>query len=203
MKPRRMAPGLAVGAVLALAGWTAGSCGTPAPAPADVPGTAAARCAAVQGQLAAGTHGAGLAGSYRLSLVATSGARAGSTATGSLRLRPFGTAAVPVTAAPGARYPLFGGADVALAEVGALAPGDVKADNAAAPGVLAIEWEQAGRTELTLRMGADANHGDQLRFDGTRMALFVSSITPERFAGRWESGGGEQRANGYFCADRV
>ncbi|HYW07397.1 MAG TPA: hypothetical protein VE913_10595, partial [Longimicrobium sp.] len=124
-----------------------------------------------------------------------------------LRLRPFGSTPPTVAAAPGVSYPLFGGTDVALAAVGAIAPGDVKGENPAAPGVLAMQWRRAdapaGRGEITLRMGANANGGDALRFDGTRMALFLTSISPSRFAGRWESGGGEQRAGGHFCAERV
>lgn len=144
-----------------------------------------------------------LAGEFRLSLTATSGARAGSSAAGTLRLRPFGDRPPPIAAAERVRYPLFGATDLAPASVGAVTPGEVGRDDPAGPGVLAMEWERSGARAITLRLGADANRAGPARFDGASLALFVTSITPERFAGRWESGGGEQRAGGYFCADRV
>jgi hypothetical protein len=183
-----------LGAALALAGWT--SCTGRAPAPE------AEACAPVQGELATGSRADALAGEFRLSLTATHGPRAGSTAAGTLRLRPFGDRPPPVPAAERVRYPLYGATDLAPASVGAAAPGDVGSDDPAGPGVLAIEWERSGAQAITLRLGADANQGDRLRFDGASLALFVTSITPGRFAGRWESGG-EQRAGGYFCAERV
>ncbi len=198
---------------LGLAGWTASACGprpaTPAPeAPAaERPAAATVACAPVPGTLPAGVRADALAGEHRLTLVATQGPAAGRSTTGRLRLRPFGAAPVPVPAQAGVRHPLFGGAEVALAEVGALSPGDVRRNDPAAPGVLAIEWRRpdapAGQNEITLRMGVDANRGGELRFDGARMALFVTSVTPTRFAGRWESGGGDRRAAGHFCAERV
>ena len=176
-----------------MAGWT--SCGG-APVPAPAP------CAPVQGELAAGSRADVLAGEFRLALTATRGARTGSTAAGMLRLRPFGNRQPPIPPAERVRYPLYGATDLNPAAVGAVAPGQVGRDDPAGPGVLAIEWERSGAPALTLRFGDDANRGGPERFDGASFALFVTSITPSRFAGRWESGG-EQRAGGYFCADRV
>ncbi|HEX8432155.1 MAG TPA: hypothetical protein VF625_12755 [Longimicrobium sp.] len=202
-RPAALAPGAVLAAALALVGWSAASCSGRAPEPA----VATAPCAPVTGELAAGARADSLAGEFRLTLVAASGPAAGRSVQGGLRLRPFGATRPTVPASPGVSYPLFGSTDVALATVGAIAPGDVTRADPAAPGVLAMQWRRpdapAGRGEITLRMGADANQGDALRFDGTRMALFLTSISPTRFAGRWESGGGEQRAGGYFCADRV
>ena len=157
------------------------------------------------GELPAGARAQGLAGDFTLSLAATSGPMAGRSTSGRLRLRAFGATQPPVPASAGARYPLFGGTDVSLADVGAVAPGDVRRDTPAAPGVLVIEWNRQSPpgTEITVRLGADANQGDRLRFDGTSMALQVTSISPDRFAGRWQSSGGELRTGGHFCADRV
>jgi hypothetical protein len=194
---RRVAPGLVLGAALSVAGF---ACARGAPAPAPAP------CAPVAGDLPAGARAQELAGDFTLSLVATSGPVPGRSTAGRLRLRAFGATPPPVPVTPGARYPLFGGTDVAIAEVGAIAPGDVVRDNPAAPGVLVIEWDRQGPpagTEITVRLGADANQGDRLRFDGTSMALQVTSIAPRRFAGRWQSSGGELRAGGHFCAERV
>lgn len=189
-------PGAALVAVLGLAGW-AGNC------PGRTPAPAATACAPVEGALAAGARADGLAGEFRLTLTAESGR----SATGTLRLQPFGTRPVPVAAAAGVRYPLFGGTDVDLAAVGAVAPGAVDRADAARPGVLVMEWPRpdapAGSNEIMLRLGADANQAGPPRFDGAFTSLTVTSIAADRFAGRWESGGGDQRASGYFCAERV
>lgn len=197
----RVHPALVLAAALGLSGWTLASCAGRVPAPAAV------ACEPVTGELAAGARAATLNGEFRLSLTASSGPRTGRSTTGTLRLFPFGTRPVPVPLAPGTAYPLFGGARLTLEEVGALSPGDITGEDPSAPGVLAIEWRRAdapaGRNEITLRLGTDANHGDRLRFDGAFMALNVTSIAPDRFAGRWRSGGGDQQAEGYFCAERV
>lgn len=189
-------PGVALAAALGLAGW-AGNC------PGRTPAPAAAACSPVEGTLAAGARADRLAGEFRLTLTAQSG----QSSTGTLRLQPFGTRPVPVAASAGVRYPLFGGTDVDLASVGAVAPGAVDRADAARPGVLVMEWPRpnapAGSNEIMLRLGADANQGGPPRFDGAFTSLTVTSITANRFAGRWESAGGDQRAAGYFCADRV
>ncbi|HEX6372545.1 MAG TPA: hypothetical protein VF006_26730 [Longimicrobium sp.] len=192
-------PALALAAALGVGAW-AGECPRRAAAPAAVP------CAPAEGELAAGARADGLAGEFRLTLAATRGPRAGGSATGTLRLQPFGARPAPVPAAAGVRYPLFGGTDVDLAAVGAVAPGAVDRADAARPGVLVMEWPRpnaaAGSNEIMLRLGADANQGGQPRFDGAFTALTVTSLSAGRFAGRWESGG-EQASAGYFCAERV
>lgn len=192
----RLAPALVLGTALALSGATCAGRGR---APAAVP------CEPVEGELAAGAQAEPLEGEFRLALVAVSGPRAGSSVAGMLRLHAFGTRPAPVPAAAGVSHPLYGATDVRLDQVGAAAHGDATRDDPAAPGVLAIEWQRSGppaRNEITLRLGADANHGDQVRFDGAHMALFVKSLSPERFTGRWRSGG-DQQAEGYFCAERT
>jgi hypothetical protein len=200
---RRLRPAGALLGVVVGAGW-AGSCPGRAPAPA------AAACARpADGSLAAGTRADGLAGAYRLTLVAERGTRAGSSTSGPLSLEPFGARPVPVPAGEGVRHPLFGGTGVDLQAVGAVALGDVSPANAARPGVLAMEWARpgapAGMREITLRLGADANHGDLLRFDAAYTALTVTSLSGDGFGGTWRSGtgGGQAEAGGYFCAERV
>jgi hypothetical protein len=209
---RRMRPAAVVLAVLALAGWTGASCGPRAPAPAasaappasPAPAvTAGGACAPTAGPLAPGARADGLAGEFRLTLVATHGAQAGQSASGPLTLRPYGTRPAPAGAAAGVRYPLFGGTDVDLAAVGALALGEVRPVEAARPGVLVLEWTQAGVQQITLRLGADANQGGAQRFDGTYMALTVSTVSADGFAGTWESGAGQPVAGGHFCAERM
>jgi hypothetical protein len=195
-------PAAAVLAALALGGW-ASSCGGRPPAPAAV----AAECAPAAGPLAADARADALAGEHRLTLVAARGARTGESASGRLTLRAFGNRPVPVPAAAGTRYPLYGGTDVAVDAVGAVTPGAVAPDDAAAPGVLVMEWTRgdapAGNRQITLRLGADANHGDLLRFDGAYLALTVTSVSADGFAGTWESGAGQAQAGGHFCAART
>ncbi len=207
-----MRPVAAVLAVLALAGWTGASCGprVPAPAataappaPAAAAATTASACAPAAGPLAPGARADALAGEFRLTLVAARGAQAGRSASGRLTLRPYGSRPAPATAAAGVRYPLFGGTDVDLAAVGALALGEVRPVEAARPGVLVLEWSQAGAQQITLRLGADANQGGAQRFDGTYMALMVTTVSAGGFAGTWESGAGAPLAGGHFCAERT
>jgi hypothetical protein len=190
-------------AALGLAGWAGQSCGARPPAPAEA---AATPCAPVDGPLAAGARADVLLGQFRLTLTATDGPRAGSSAAGTLRLEAFGARPVPVTPAAGVRYPLFGGADGDLAAVGAVAPGAVDRADAARPGVLVLEWARsgapAGSRQVMLRLGADANQAGLPRFDGAFTALTVTAIDADRFAGTWESGG-EADASGYFCAERI
>lgn len=209
---RRMRPAAAVLAVLALAGWSGVSCGPRAPAsaasaapsaPAAPAVTAASACAPQAGPLASGARADALAGEFRLTLVASRGTRAGRSASGRLTLLPYGSRPAPVAAAAGVRYPLFGGTDVDLAAVGALALGEVRPVEAARPGVLVLEWTHAGAQQITLRLGADANQGGAQRFDGTYMALTVTAVSAEGFAGTWESGAGEPLSGGHFCADRM
>jgi len=200
---RRLRPALAVVAGFALTGWAAGSCPGRTPAPA----AASASCAPVEGPLAAGARADSLAGEFRLTLVAGRGARSGQSTSGRLTLRRYGSRPAPVAAAAGVRYPLFGGAEVDLAAIGALALGDVRRADAARPGVLGMEWARAGASaetrDITLRLGADANQGGAQRFDGTYMALAVTSVSPGGFYGTWESGAGQPQAGGYFCAERA
>ena len=192
-------PGAALVAVLGLGAW-AGGCPGQAPAPAAV------ACAPVEGELAAGARADVLAGEFRLTMAATRGPQSGGATSGTLRLQPFGARPVPVPPAAGVRYPLFGGADVDLAAVGAVAPGAVDRADAARPGVLVMEMPRAsapaGTNDVMLRLGADANRVGPQRFDGAFTALTVTGISDGRFTGRWESGG-EQAAGGYFCADRI
>ncbi len=198
----RLRSAAALAAGLALAGWSGASCGGRPPAPA-----AAAACAPADGVLPPGVRADGLAGEFRLTLVATRGPRATHSVSGTLRLQPFGSRPLPLPAAAGVRYPLFGGAQLDLAGVGAVAPGAVDRADAARPGVLVMEWPQphgpAGANQIMLRFGADANAGDRERFDGAYLALTLTTVSAGGFAGGWESGAGQPVAGGHFCAERT
>jgi len=188
---RARRPALPLLAALALAGWGPAACARRAPVPAPP-------CAEVQGALPAGAGAEGLAGDFRLTLVATRGARTGASTTGALHLRRNDAGAGPAPAA-GVRYPLHGWARVAVDSVGAVAPGDIGSREAARPGVLVVE-EPA---RLILRFGAEANRGGVVRFDGAYLTLVPATITADGFAGRWNSGVAAQEASGYFCAARA
>ncbi|WP_420125027.1 hypothetical protein [Longimicrobium sp.] len=194
-------PGLALTVALGVSGW--GACTARPPAAAAV----VVACVPTDGQLVPGARADVLSGDFRLTLTADRGPRTGSSATGTLRLQAFGSRPVPVPPAEGVRYPLFGGTDVALDSVGALVPGAVDRADAARPGVLVLEWPRpgapSGSNQIMLRLGADANQGGPPRFDGAFTALTVTALDADRFAGRWQSGGGDREAAGYFCAERI
>jgi hypothetical protein len=105
------------------------------------------------------------------------------------------------------RYVLYGSAAFLLDSIGGVAPGAIESDTPARPGVLGIEWPAAGDQNAAwqsiLRLGADGNAGGQVRFDGAYFTLTPRRLDPNGFAGRWESGGGEAQAGGYFCAERT
>jgi hypothetical protein len=195
---RRAATALAL---LALGGWTAASCHGRPPAADPVP------CAPTAGALLDDGRADALAGEFRLTLVATHGPRSGRSVTGRLTLRPFTGDARPVAPSPGVRYPLYGAAELALDSVGAVAPGEIGRAEAAAPGVLVMEWRRTTpqpAPQITLRFGADANRGGPDRFDGAHLALRVALSERDRFAGSWDSGAGsDSGAGGYFCAQRA
>jgi hypothetical protein len=149
-----------------------------------------------------------LAGEYRLQLASDSEARA--TVEGSLRLwaadpslpqrtGPYGLADTTH------RYPLVGTAGVDLAPLGAVAPGGTTSSDPSAPGVLVIERTNSPATDerIVLRLGAESNRREQIRFDGSYMVLRVRRVDESGFSGEWESGGAPSATRGRFCAHRT
>lgn len=189
-------PALALLGALGVGAW-ADACPRPAPA-------AAATCAPVQADASAPVRAEGLAGAFRLTLVATGGPRAGQSVSGTLRLEAFGARPAPLPVPAGYRFPLFGAAEVDVQAVGAVTPGAVDQLDAARPGVLVMETARPDApAEVMLRLGADANGAGPARFDGAFMALTLTATTSNGFAGRWQSGTGTDRASGHFCAERT
>jgi hypothetical protein len=168
-------------------------------------------CAPVAEELAPGSSATGLAGEYRLRLVATSGAKKGAATEGSLRLDPQADSLRYRRRLGGTRdstvlHPLYGAADVDLARIDAVSVGSTTSLDPIQPGVLVMQRRTAGgspRGEIILRLGSDANRSDRQRFDGGYTALRVRQLGPERLAGSWASGAATERAAGYFCATRV
>ena len=168
-------------------------------------------CQPASGSLARTASAAGLAGEYQLHLTATSGPNAGQAADGQLRLRPVADSAAREIVVLGvrdttSRAALSGTTDLDPAVIGATRTGSLTAEDADAPGVLAIERRPArpdAGTEIVLRLGADANRRGVARYDGGYFALNVRAIEADGFTGTWSSGSGVFSAQGYFCADRV
>ncbi|HET6778433.1 MAG TPA: hypothetical protein VFH26_06055 [Gemmatimonadales bacterium] len=166
-------------------------------------------CAPVTSELPAKSSTEITAGEYQLRLVATSGAKVGSTVDGSLRLQPQ-EGELRYRPHPGADssviHPLYGAAELDLAAVDAVEVGSISSTDPTSPGVLVIErHERAGQTpraEIILRLGSEANRRDRQRIDGGYTALRVREVSPSRFAGTWASGILRERASGYFCAVR-
>jgi hypothetical protein len=189
-------PRLGVGALLVI-GCHHGA-GQPDPAP----------CAAAAEWSGAPLPADSLAGDYRLELTSDSGAAAA--VVGSLRLRAADPSLPPRPGPYGLpdtthRYPLVGAAELDLGAVGAVAPGGTSSNDPAAPGVLVIErpGNSPPGERILLRLGAEANRPEQLRFDGGYTVLRVREIDRGGFRGDWESGAPLPRAHGRFCASRA
>ncbi|MGH7580344.1 MAG: hypothetical protein ACREM9_09250 [Gemmatimonadales bacterium] len=182
-----------IGGVLLLAGCSGANAGKSDPQP----------CAPVEAAAATVTAD-GLAGEYHLRLVATSGAKRGTTAAGPLTLMPHDSADQRLESAGGSSdttftLPLYGTTEVDFASVGAVAPGDPTSSDPGSPGVLVME----GSGRVMLRMGSEANRRGMRRFDGGFTALRVQQVTDKGFAGTWQSGVGLELSGGHFCADRA
>jgi hypothetical protein len=169
-------------------------------------------CAPVATDLPPASSVAGLAGEYRLRLVATSGAKKGAATEGTLRLDRQTDALRYRTRPGGARdstvlHPLYGAAEVDLASIDAVLVGSTTSLDPMRPGVLVMERHaapgQPPRSEIIIRLGSDANRRDRQRFDGGYTALRVRQVGPGRLAGSWSSGVTAERAAGYFCATAV
>ena len=169
---------------------------------------AEAQCSPVAGSLSTGTTAEGLAGQYRLTLVATRGERSGNTVEGRLWLHELQGELRSLTMPdggpiPNATMPLYGATDADLEGVGGLRLGDPMSLDPMSPGVAVLEQrgsEENPRTEITLRLGSAANRRDVLRFDGGFMALYVRWIEEGGFGGAWASGVTGRESEGYFCA---
>ncbi len=167
-----------------------------------------AQCSPAESSLPAGSTAEGLAGQYRLTLVATRGERSGNTVQGRLWLHEQRSELRSITIAgvgpiPNATMPLYGATDTDLEGVGALRLGDPMSLDPMSPGVAVLEQrgsEKDAHTEITLRLGSAANRRDVQAFDGGFMALYVRWIEEDRFGGAWASGVTGRESEGYFCA---
>ncbi len=195
-KNRNAAALLAVSAMLAV-----GACGGQA---------AETGCSPPTGTLLADASAAGLAGEYRVTIVATAGPAVGDTARGTLSLQPHAEEMQQVPGAGGAVNPnfvtpVFGALDVDITRLGAVRLGALGSLDPNMPGVIVIERVGgAGEPKsILLRLGSEANRRDMQRFDGGYTVLEVQTLSDDSFAGFWRSGVTRTQAEGFFCAVRV
>jgi hypothetical protein len=142
-----------------------------------------------------------LAGEYELSLEATAGEAAGRSTSGRLWLYPNEPEMRGIPAAGGgvrsdASAPLYGATDIDVETIGGVRLGDAMSRDPQSPGVLLLQQGE----QLYVRVGAEANRRDLLRFDGGYFALRVREVDERGFAGTWSSGLMSASAEGHFCA---
>ena len=169
-------------------------------------------CAPPTSELTSTASTEGMAGEYRLRLVATSGPKTGSAANGKLTLQPQ-RGQLRYRARPGGVpdssvvHPLYGSTDVDLAAVDAVLVGSTTSSDSTRPGVLVVERHarpgQAPLADIVLRLGSEANQRERQRVDGGYTALRVRQMSPVGFSGTWASGIKAEQSAGYFCAERV
>ena len=180
--------------------------------------TAEQRCSAVSESLPLTATSAGMAGHYRLVLVATRGPYAGSIASGRLALwRPDTSSHFEYEAAGGididrAMELFHGVTDVPLERVGALRDGDPESADPFHPGVLVKEFNfgttdsSTGRENLfkriQLTIGSVGNRRDVIEMDSMPPELQARRVDVVGFAGDWESVRAGVLTGGHFCAFR-
>lgn len=161
-----------------------------------------AACVPTTDTLLADASAAGLAGEYRITIVATVGPAVGDTARGTLSLQPYAEEMQQMPGAGGAVdpnfvAPVFGALNVDITRLGALGSVDPNM-----PGVIVIE--RVGEPKrILLRLGSEANRRDLQRFDGGYTVLEVQTLSDDSFAGSWRSEVTRTQAEGFFCAVRV
>ncbi len=171
---------------------------------AEQPVAAESKCESIPDELPAVTSLGRLEGHYHLRMAATAGKNKGATVDGRLRLAPNDTTHLFRTRPGGVRdtttrYPFYGSAEIDLAAVDAVEPGDLTSFDPDLPGVLAIESPNT----VMLRLGTESNRPGVVRFDGGYTVLRVRRVQADGFDGNWNSGASMPLSGGYFCAVRM
>lgn len=169
-------------------------------------GTGVDACRPILGTLPPGTSVMAMVGEYRVTIVATAGARAGQATEGRVVLIAPEGGPLTLAGATVAAMPLVGTTDLAPERVGAMNLGGLDSRDLMRPGVAVIEQpaQASGGPTVVIRIGAESNRRDVQPFEGAYFALYVRQIGPDGFGGGWASGGvGSDEARGHFCAVRV
>jgi hypothetical protein len=103
-------------------------------------------------------------------------------------------------------FPLYGWADITLADVGAVALHDPRDRDPIFPGLLVTvlppELARAAPGRVLLQLGSGSRDGTTLLDAGTT-ALYADRVDSTGMWGRWSSGVLSTIAKGYFCLRRV
>ena len=177
-------------------------------------------CAPATERLPSDATADGLAGEYRVRIVATAGAKTGAPIPGpNAAIAALVASGLPtreftflgfLTKKSGARRKTLAaliaeGRTVVVYE-SPYRTGDLLSLDPLAPGVLVLERHPIrpdAPAEIMLRLGSDANRRGVVRYDGGYFALTVRRIGAGEFAGTWASGVATGGAEGYFCAERA
>jgi len=169
-------------------------------------GAAGDECRPVEGPFTASTPWDSLSGSWRLTLVAGSGSKAGQSVEGALTLRAQDPALRSVDR-PGpttVTVPVIGTTDIVLEDVGAVRIGDVRSTDSLQPGVtIWASQSPDGVVSAVMRIGQEVLRSDVVRIEGGYTALFLRQVSVNAIRGGWASGVTTEEAKGYFCAERV
>jgi hypothetical protein len=163
-------------------------------------------CVPVEGRLPADVPWDSLPGSWRLTLVAATGPKAGTRVEGKMtlqardpavrRMESPGTTAITV--------PIFGTTDIALEDVGAVRIGNVQSADPAQPGLaIWVSTDADTAVSAVLRIGQEALRTDIVRIDGGYTALFLRQVSSASIRGGWTSAVTPSESSaGHFCAVR-
>lgn len=153
-------------------------------------------------------------GTFRLTLVATSGRKIGGIAEGVLDLRPTSSSdKSPQTGELAsdrniADVPLYGWATADWRSVDAPVGNEQAGSrDPVFPGVLAIfaSWKEgySSRTPVLLISTVSNRRNGELMTDGSGIGLWVRKLDEAGFAGEWSGWGIALSGSGYFCATPV
>ena len=103
-------------------------------------------------------------------------------------------------------YPLYGWADITLADVGAIAWHDARDRDPVYPGLLVAVFPPQGATAGWGRVVLELGSGARDRFarlDVASTFLYAERVDSTGMWGRWTSGSLGRVTDGYFCLTRV
>jgi hypothetical protein len=147
-----------------------------------------------------------LVGDWHLTLVATTGPRAGKVAQGlvTLRRQEESLRRVDRPGPPTVIVPVVGSTDVPVEEVGAVRMGDLRSADPRQPGVSVwVSRGSDGGVSAVLRIGQQEIGTARQPFDAGYTVLYLRRVSGAGIYGGWASGVPEEVASGHFCAVRA
>lgn len=167
-------------------------------------------------RIAVGANTDSLAGTYRVTFVATSGRRSGKSASGVLVLQAHDSAGQYLYTYhftqrnPYVTEPYYGYTTIAPDSIAATPNGSVDSRDSVMPGVaLQVSHRPPPNDNdapaLTLFFGQGTTRRDQMTLDGPYFFARILALEADGFRGTWysEIGPTTIHAGGYFCAERA